>query len=283
MHNSAAQSKSSSVPGLSALSEIGKIKDKLEKKAKAKFFLGIVEILAVIYSENEEKLNNVASLGASVSAKSTAIAINAAQDAIQAVRGGNASTGIDSYSPRVIDDGPSTPPLIPPAVDDGPSTPPLIPPAIDDGSSTPPLTPPVIDNGPSTPPLIPPAPDDGPSTPPLIPPAHKELEDMILRAKVVPKTGTWIPVGKTEEEWKTDHGYTLGPNTLNKKEGEHKKSFPLKDKNGNVIGRVDRGYRVNGNVVVDHVHLNTDVGNVHHWFNDKPKKNNKNKNNKNKK
>ncbi|NSB25137.1 hypothetical protein [Clostridium saccharoperbutylacetonicum] len=38
MHNSAAQSKSSSVPGLSALSEIGKIKDKLEKRLKLNSF-----------------------------------------------------------------------------------------------------------------------------------------------------------------------------------------------------------------------------------------------------
>nr|WP_241425471.1 hypothetical protein [Clostridium saccharoperbutylacetonicum] len=193
MHNSAEQSKSSSIPGLSALSEIGKTKDKLEKRVKAKLFLGIVEILAMIFSEKEEKLNNISSAGATFSAISTASAINIAQDAIQAVRGGTASTGIDSYSPRVIDDGPSTPPLIPPAVDDGPSTPPLIPPAIDDGPSTPPLTPPVIDNGPSTPPLIPPAPDDGPSTPPLIPPAHKELEDMILFNSYnnLPNKGVW--------------------------------------------------------------------------------------------
>lgn len=36
------------------------------------------------------------------------------------------------------------------------------------------------------------------------------------------------------------------------------------DENGNVIGRLDRNYRINGKVVPDHVHLNTDEGNIHY-------------------
>lgn len=45
-------------------------------------------------------------------------------------------------------------------------------------------------------------------------------------------------------------------------------SYDVFDKDGNVIGRLDRNYRVDGKVVPDHVHLNSDSGNVHHWFND---------------
>ncbi|UYZ37904.1 hypothetical protein OD350_09620 [Clostridium beijerinckii] len=123
-------------------------------------------------------------------------------------------------------------------------------------------------------------PDTKPDIPSINPfPAErpKKFEDSILEAKIIPKTGTWVPVGKTEAEWKAEHGYTTGASTLKTGENEHKKSCPLKDSNGNIIGRVDRGYRVNGNVVVDHAHLNTDVGNVHHWFNDKPMKNKKKK------
>ncbi|CUU48315.1 hypothetical protein [Clostridium beijerinckii] len=118
---------------------------------------------------------------------------------------------------------------------------------------------------------------DIPSINPFPAERPKELGDSILEAKIIPKTGTWIPVGKTEEEWLEDNGYHLGTNTIKPAPNEHRKSFPLKDSNENIIGRVDRGYRVNGQVVVDHVHLNTDVGNVHHWFNDKPKRNKKEK------
>lgn len=40
------------------------------------------------------------------------------------------------------------------------------------------------------------------------------------------------------------------------------------DKEGNIIGRIDKNYRVDGKVVPEHVHLINDEGNIHHWFND---------------
>ncbi|UYZ37898.1 hypothetical protein OD350_09590 [Clostridium beijerinckii] len=65
-----------------------------------------------------------------------------------------------------------------------------------------------------------------------------------------------------------DNGYHLGVNTIKLTPNEHRKSFPLKDSNENIIDRVDKGYRVNGQVVVNH---------VRNWFNDRLMKNKKEK------
>ena len=91
--------------------------------------------------------------------------------------------------------------------------------------------------------------------------------------KYIPETGQWKPVGKIKSEW-------LKENNLKERWGEDRtkqqqmkfqgKSFSMElvDENGNVVGRVDKNYRVNGKVVPEHVHLNSDSDNVHYWFND---------------
>lgn len=76
--------------------------------------------------------------------------------------------------------------------------------------------------------------------------------------------GNW----KKRNQWLKENGYTLGEDYFHGKGGQNKMSYDVFNKEGNVIGRLDRNYRVDGKVVPDHVHLNYDSGNVHHWFND---------------
>ena len=61
--------------------------------------------------------------------------------------------------------------------------------------------------------------------------------------------------------------YILGRDKFKGRGGYNVKSQNVYDKEGNLIGRLDRNYRVNGKVVPDHVHLKTDNGNIHHWLN----------------
>lgn len=86
--------------------------------------------------------------------------------------------------------------------------------------------------------------------------------------KYIPSTGKWVPIGKKREKWLKENGYILGRDKFKGRGGYNVKSQNVYDKEGNLIGRLDRNYRVNGKVVPDHVHLKTDNGNIHHWFND---------------
>lgn len=71
-----------------------------------------------------------------------------------------------------------------------------------------------------------------------------------------------------EKEWLKENAYILGNDYFKGRDLQNKILYDVFDKNGNVIGRLDRNYRVNGKVVPDHVHLKSDKDNVHHWFND---------------
>lgn len=86
--------------------------------------------------------------------------------------------------------------------------------------------------------------------------------------KHIPKTGEWKATGQKRNQWLKENEYSLGKDYFNGNGGQNKISQDIYDKNGNIIGRLDRNYRVDGKVVPDHAHLNTDNGNVHHWFND---------------
>ena len=88
----------------------------------------------------------------------------------------------------------------------------------------------------------------------------------------VPTTGIWEPLGVTEKEWLSLNGYKRGNDCTRPNAYDGEKSWNLLDKNGNVIGRIDHGFRINGangDVTPPHVHLNTDSENVHHYFNHK--------------
>ena len=51
------------------------------------------------------------------------------------------------------------------------------------------------------------------------------------------------------------------------KYGEY--NYDLIDSNGNTVGKVHQGHRVNGEVVPKHAHLYNDPTNIHYWFENK--------------
>lgn len=89
-----------------------------------------------------------------------------------------------------------------------------------------------------------------------------------ITKKFIPNKGIWIPVGKKRNQWLKENGYVIGEDMFHGRGWGNRMSFNVIDKNGNIIGRLDRNYRVDGKVVPDHVHLNVDGENIHHWFND---------------
>lgn len=89
-----------------------------------------------------------------------------------------------------------------------------------------------------------------------------------ITKKFIPNKGIWIPVGKKRNQWLKENGYSIGEDRFHNKGWGNRMSFDVIDKNGNIIGRLDRNYRVDGKVVPDHVHLDADGENIHHWFND---------------
>ncbi|WP_315077936.1 hypothetical protein [uncultured Clostridium sp.] len=88
----------------------------------------------------------------------------------------------------------------------------------------------------------------------------------------MPDAGKWTPTGNTKSEWLKENNYSTkwrnpAKDQLRNRQG-NPVSMDLVDENGNIIGRIDKNYRVNGKVVPEHAHLDSDIDNVHHWFDD---------------
>ena len=237
IHDSVSKSTSSS----NILSEIGESKENFEKEIKTKLFLGTVSIIIYIeYSEQIKKKQQeemLQSIGGGVAAStelSTAVTIKVAKDAIAELQTEQGQE-IGSTTSQTTEVSGSV----------------------------------AISN-------------DGPIIPPLIPPALKELEDYILWAKgknngqkkekYIPNTGIWTPTGNKKSEWLKENNYRTQWRDREKDQLRNKDGKPvsldLLDENGNIIGRIDKNYRVNGKVVPEHAHLDSDINNVHRWFND---------------
>lgn len=84
--------------------------------------------------------------------------------------------------------------------------------------------------------------------------------------KFVPSTGDWRATGMKQGEFMKAYGLTP---VLRKVEHNNTMIYDLKDASGNIIGRMDANARVNGKVVPNHAHLNSDSTNIHYYFNDK--------------
>jgi len=84
--------------------------------------------------------------------------------------------------------------------------------------------------------------------------------------KFVPSAGDWRATGMKQGEFMKAYGLTP---VLRKVEHNNTMIYDLKDANGNIIGRMDANARVNGKVVSNHAHLNSDSTNIHYYFNEK--------------
>lgn len=92
------------------------------------------------------------------------------------------------------------------------------------------------------------------------------IEGKGVTKKFVPSTGDWRATGMKQGEFMKTYGLTP---VLKKVEHNNTMIYNLKDASGNIVGRMDANARVNGKVVPNHIHLNSDRTNVHYYFNDK--------------
>ncbi len=89
-------------------------------------------------------------------------------------------------------------------------------------------------------------------------------------SKYVPKTGDWRSLGKKKGQWLKENGYEEVPRQQqgNNKGGAGKRVSDVYDSNGNKIGRIDKGFKVDGKTVPEHFHSNSDSTNIHYYFSD---------------
>ena len=97
-------------------------------------------------------------------------------------------------------------------------------------------------------------------------PVPEERTPTIVTMRV-PTTGDWRSTGMTDKQWYTINGYR----EVNKRDGVRygEYNYDLIDSNGNTVGKVHQGHRVNGEVVPKHAHLYNDPTNIHYWFENK--------------
>ncbi|HHV11341.1 MAG TPA: RHS repeat protein [Clostridiales bacterium] len=87
------------------------------------------------------------------------------------------------------------------------------------------------------------------------------------KGRSVPKTGKWVRVGQKLGKWMSDNKLVKGKRLKGNPDGTGKQGYEVLDAKGNVIGRIDTGYKIDGKGVPDHFHLKHDpAGNVHYWF-----------------
>lgn len=94
----------------------------------------------------------------------------------------------------------------------------------------------------------------------------RTIEGKGATKKFVPSTGDWRATGMKQGEFMKTYGLTP---VLRKTEYDNTMIYDLKDASGNIVGRMDANARVNGKVVPNHAHLNSDSTNVHYYFDDK--------------
>ncbi|WP_046234871.1 polymorphic toxin-type HINT domain-containing protein, partial [Paenibacillus algorifonticola] len=88
-------------------------------------------------------------------------------------------------------------------------------------------------------------------------------------SKHLPSKGDWRPVGMSWGQFKKENQLSVKEN-FRRDDGYI--SYNVYDKDGNYVGRFDKGQRdsyKSKNIHPDHIHIENAEGNIHWWFNDK--------------
>lgn len=90
------------------------------------------------------------------------------------------------------------------------------------------------------------------------------------KSKYIPKTGDWRALGKKKGQWIKENGYELKPRKQqgNNKGGAGQSISDVYDSSRNKVGRIDKGFKVDGKTVPEHFHSNSDTTNIHYYFSD---------------